>query len=308
MNGIASFITAVSTIFSLYGGGLYANLASVMTPLFTDSRPHVLFVGDLMFDRSIRTAMRANGDDYIFSCIDGTLQKADLVVGNLEGPITESASRSVGSKVGSPDNFVFTFPQSVAPLLARHNIKAVALGNNHILNFGFRGVASTRAALENAGVGYFGDPGDQSVLDYDLHGIPLTFINYNQFYSGSTASTTRAQIKAARAEGRIPIVFAHWGDEYSDVNQLQKELAHSFVDSGAELVIGAHPHVIQSGEIYKQKYIYYSLGNFVFDQYWDDAVRDGLIVDVAFDPSGVAHIESSHVELEKDRRTCPSAS
>src|SRR3954463_6930781 len=110
MNGIASFITAVSTIFSLYGGGLYANLASVMTPLFTDSRPHVLFVGDLMFDRSIRTAMRANGDDYIFSCIDGTLQKADLVVGNLEGPITESASRSVGSKVGSPDNFVFTFP------------------------------------------------------------------------------------------------------------------------------------------------------------------------------------------------------
>lgn len=305
MNLFHYILAALAATVALLSGA-YANVASVLAPLMTNDRAHVLFIGDLMFDRSVRTTMAAQGGDYIFSCIDSYLQGADLVVGNLEGPITDNPSRSVGSKVGSSNNFVFTFASSVAPLLAKHNIKVVALGNNHILNFGFKGLDSTKTALTNAGVGYFGDPGEQSVLEYDLKGIPLTFINYNQFYSGSTASTTNAQIRSARASGRFPIVFAHWGDEYSPANASQRKLAHSFIDNGAELVIGAHPHVVQEGEIYKQKHIYYSLGNFVFDQYWNEQVRDGLTVDIGFGTRGVTSVQTAHVELQTDRRTCPS--
>jgi poly-gamma-glutamate synthesis protein (capsule biosynthesis protein) len=70
------------------------------------------------------------------------------------------------------------------------------------------------------------------------------------------------------------------------------------------MVIGSHPHVVEEHELYKGKYIYYSLGNFIFDQYWDDAERDGLLLRVVFDPSGVQSVREIPIELEHDRRTC----
>jgi hypothetical protein len=89
-----------------------------------------------MFDRRIREITEKTGGDYIFSCIDDLLKSVDLVVGNLEGPITKNKSVSKGSVVGSSDNYRFTFPTTTAELLFRHNIRAVTLGNNHINNFG----------------------------------------------------------------------------------------------------------------------------------------------------------------------------
>ena len=272
------------------------------------AQTHVLFVGDLMFDRSIRHAMESYGADYAFSCISTRLAEPDMVVGNLEGPITQNPSKSLGSAVASHDNFVFTFGEYVAPLLRRNNIRVVSLGNNHILNFGTEGVQETTQALHDAGVGYFGEPGGQSVSEVTSGSALLSFIGYNQFDSGWSASTTIAQIKDARAKKRIPIVFAHWGDEYMAANALQKSLAHRFIDAGAELVIGSHPHVIQESEVYRGKHIYYSLGNFIFDQYWNSAVRTGLNVEVSFDSAGVAGVEESFVILGTDRKTCPGKS
>ncbi len=266
---------------------------------------HVLFVGDMMFDRSIREAMTSSGGDFVFSCIAQQLSEADLVVGNLEGPITPNPSKSVGSVVGSPDNFVFTFPEFVAPLLSRHNVQAVSLGNNHIYNFGEEGVQDTVRALGQAHVGYFGEPGGQSVSNIDRGAVHLSLIGYNEFDGGWSPETTIRAIKDARTAGRIPVVFAHWGDEYSPATDRQKKLARRFVDEGAELVIGAHPHVIQESEVYEGKYIYYSLGNFIFDQYWNSDVRTGLMVTVAFDRTGVQGVREARVSLGRDRRTCP---
>lgn len=264
----------------------------------------VLFGGDVLFDRSIRVAAEEKGGDFIFSCIAGELRKADLAVVNLEGPITDHPSKSVGSLPGGTGNYTFTFPPTTARLLYDHNIRTVNLGNNHIENFHADGVDSTMQYLDAAGVAHFGDPLRKSVSKQQIGGVKLAFINYNEFDTIPSA-TTLSQIKEARETGYLPVVYTHWGVEYKEMApQYVVDLARRFVDAGAEIVIGSHPHVIENSELYKGRHIYYSLGNFIFDQYWNDAVRTGLILSVTFSDSGVKEVHEQRIFLERDRRTC----
>jgi poly-gamma-glutamate synthesis protein (capsule biosynthesis protein) len=99
-------------------------------------------------------------------------------------------------------------------------------------------------------------------------------------------------------------VYAHWGDEYEKKpNSGQREFAHRLVDAGADLVIGSHPHVVQTKELYNDKWIYYSLGNFVFDQYFNDSVRCGAVVTVSLNPDLSYTTEEYFVELVRDGTT-----
>lgn len=271
--------------------------------------PHavILFGGDMMFDRSIRTTVDEKGGDYIFSCIDGTLRGNDLVVANLEGPITPNPSVSEGSAVGGPDNYTFTFPPSTAELLYVHGIRLVSIGNNHIANFSRDGVEQTIQYLSRAGVRFFGDPlssEEDKVARLDIHGIPFSFVNWSDWTSDKTDHTV-AQVRTEAQAGRVVVVYAHWGEEYEPTSLPRVQtLARSFVDAGAAIVLGSHPHVVQQHEVYKGKDIYYSLGNFIFDQYWNDAVSHGLLLQVTFTRDGVRSIKELPVVLNRDRRTC----
>jgi poly-gamma-glutamate synthesis protein (capsule biosynthesis protein) len=298
--GILSFLSALlMSVLPTHTFGYHAG------PI-PQTQATIVFVGDMMFDRSIRATADDKGGDYLFSCIDETLQQADLVVGNLEGPITASSSVSVGSAVGSPENFTFTFPTTTAALLYRHNIRLVSIGNNHIMNFGQSGLLQTKGYLSEAGIGYFGDPnaaeGDR-VARLAIGGVPFAFVNWSDWTSDKTDHTV-AQIRAEAASGRVVVVYTHWGDEYVPPPPRVRELAHEMVDAGAAIVIGSHPHIVQEHEVYHGKDIYYSLGNFIFDQYWNDAVSHGLALRVTFGMSGVTAVGELPVVLGRDRRTC----
>jgi poly-gamma-glutamate synthesis protein (capsule biosynthesis protein) len=103
-------------------------------------------------------------------------------------------------------------------------------------------------------------------------------------WGGSTANTLRA-ITALRSGCWKVIVFAHWGEEYQTApTQVQITAGHAFVDAGADLVVGAHPHVVESHEVYKSKAIFYSLGNLIFDQEFSQDVMQGLLVRADFGP------------------------
>lgn len=267
----------------------------------------VLFAGDMMFDRSVRQYAEKYGGDYLFDCIQPTLDQADVVVANLEGPITNKTSMSVGSIPGGENNFTFTFPISTASLLKAHNIDVVNLGNNHITNFGISGVRSTIATLEAAGVGHFGDPLTNAVFQQDINGVQLSFINYNEFEPPGvgTASTTLAQIAQERALGRLPIVYTHWGVEYATTSPAYiTRLAHKFVDAGAAAVIGSHPHVVEQSEKYRGVPIYYSLGNFIFDQYFSYDVSHGLLLVLTISNTGVVGAKEIKTVLTNDRKVC----
>lgn len=267
----------------------------------------VIFGGDVMLDRTIRSAIERNGGNFVFSCLNTLLHEADLAVVNLEGPITENPSISLGSVVGSPENFTFTFPLETPHILKGANIWMVNIGNNHILNFGWDGVRRTTKELRDAGMHYFGDPTDQNVSYERIHGVPIAFINYNEFAPQGwreSVSTTIEQVIAARRDQYVPVVYAHWGDEYEPAPERIKEWARAFIDAGAEIVIGAHPHVVQEHEVYKGKYIYYSLGNLVFDQYWNENVRRGLLLHITFTQDGVERLEEIPIDNQNGPRPC----
>lgn len=240
----------------------------------------ILFVGDMMFDRGIRYyAGKNGGNDFIFQKIRAELLNNDLVIGNLEGPITDEKSISAGTAPGEPGNYFFTFDKSWAKTLFKNNIKLVNLGNNHILNFGREGLASTKKYLDEANVGYFGAPDYPKSISSELSSVKITFVNYNEFASldsDTNIKSTLEEIQKVKKFSDLIIVYCHWGAEYVGPDQAMKNLARQFIDEGADLVIGSHSHTIGPMEIYKGKRIYYSLGNFIFDQYFSEEVRRGL--------------------------------
>jgi len=239
-----------------------------------------LFAGDLMFDRGIRYyAEKGGGNNFIFQEMSKLLLSNDLALVNLEGPITDEKSISLGTKAGSTNNYFFTFDPSLAKTLFNQNIRMVSLGNNHILNFGSEGLASTKKYLDAAGVEYFGAPGGRSIVK-EIGGVKIAFVSYNEFASSDIKAEQKAaiwEIEKQELQADVVIVFCHWGAEYvKNPSKNIKDLAHQFIDAGADVVIGSHPHVIQDPEEYMSKRIYYSLGNFIFDQHFNEDVRQGM--------------------------------
>ncbi|MFH0969794.1 MAG: CapA family protein [Patescibacteria group bacterium] len=246
---------------------------------------YILFVGDLMFDRSIREFTNRKGNDFIFEKISDFLKGNDLVVANLEGPITDNKSVSVGTTPGQKGHFIFTFDKSLADTLAKNNIKLVSLGNNHVLNFGVDGLDQTKKYLTENGIDYFGDPKNKenNSIVKEINGIKIGLVNYNQF-GGISVEEVNKNIEMLRNTVDIVVIYAHWGKEYEkNPSDKIKNLAHNFVDAGADLIIGSHPHVVQNMEEYKGKRIYYSLGNFIFDQYFSAETMNGLAVRIKID-------------------------
>jgi poly-gamma-glutamate synthesis protein (capsule biosynthesis protein) len=249
----------------------------------------ILFTGDIMLDRGIRYYADKNGSyEFLFDKIYPLLANQDLVVSNLEGPITNNKSISSNTKPGSTHNFTFTFDPGVAKALYLENIKLVNLGNNHILNFYSSGLKSTEDYLTKSEVEYFGAPsGDRSIVK-EIDGIKIAFVSYNEFSASQSLDETQTidEIQKLKTKADFVIVLPHWGIEYTtEPTEKIKNLAHQFINAGADLIIGTHPHVIQTTEIYNNEKIYYSLGNFIFDQYFDDNVRNGLGVVLKIDPT-----------------------
>ena len=266
----------------------------------------LLFLGDMMFDRYIREVQEKKGGDFIFFGVKKLLSDSDLTIGNLEGPITNNQSRSVDTELSSKDNLVFTFDPKFAQILAGENIKVVNIGNNHIYNFGESGLESTKKYLTESGIKFFGDPEDENtrmILD-NIKGTNIAFINFNQFVSNGEQKTLADISKAKNAKADLIIVYAHWGTEFAaEPSDKIKNLAHEFVDSGSDLIIGSHPHVVQSKEEYKNKTIYYSLGNFVFDQYFNSNTQKGLAVMAEINTDGEMQFNDFYVKMKNNGQT-----
>lgn len=242
----------------------------------------ILFLGDAMFDRWVRDYMNTPAGADIFKNLRADITNADLTVLNLEGPITESAS------VASYNNLRFTFPTTTATLLRDNGIDVVSLANNHSHNFGRVGLAQTRSFLDAAGVAYFGDAyNTTSTLSYvyKKNDVEIAFVGYHAFENPDLEAVL-AEIRTHKSLGRTVVFFPHWGNEYQKkAGVFQRDAAQQVVDAGADIIIGAHPHVVQNIEVIKSTPVIYSLGNFIFDQWFSKDVQEELAVKVWIDPS-----------------------
>lgn len=274
-------------------------------PIKDGREARILFSGDMMFDRTIRTKSEASklGYNWPFSCLKGYLKNFDLVVANLEGPITRETSTSAGTIPGQAGNTSFTFSPDVVKGLFENNVRVVNLGNNHSFDRGRVGAENTKNFLSQGGVLDFGSPLGPISMMAMVRDFKITFVNFNQFIGMGDEQLTVDAIKAARPDSDFVFVYTHWGEEYVASNEYQRMLAHTFIDAGADMVIGSHPHVIQEREVYKGKWIFYSLGNFIFDQYFSEDVRRGGGVEVNLSSNGI-DIAEHRFNLERDGRTC----
>jgi poly-gamma-glutamate capsule biosynthesis protein CapA/YwtB (metallophosphatase superfamily) len=285
-----------------YGG---AQSGTGVEPDQKDSTPiRVLFGGDMMFDRWIREKAMKRGNAFVFDGVRDEIRAHDLTIANLEGPITDKPSKSIASSIGSRENYIFTFDPSWASTLAEEGIGPVSLGNNHILNQGQEGIELTKGFLEASGVPHFGDPtADDRVSIREIRGTKIAFVSYDEFVPGGKEHAFD-DIAKVKSTADIVIMYAHWGSEYLPVRDDVRSLAHAFVDAGCDTVIGSHPHVVQESETYAGKTIYYSLGNFVFDQYEREDTKLGILVSMTIDPTTkILSYRDIPIELHMDGGT-----
>lgn len=266
----------------------------------------ISFAGDVMLDRYIRKTSEPDGYTRILRDTVSLFGKSDLIVTNLEGPITHYATKSIGTKNGDEGHYTFTFaPESRSTFFGSPSRWLFTLGNNHILNFGNEGLRETKNYLREGGFSFFGAPDEAyTPLIKEIEGMRFAFIGFNEFAAQDTSMTVAA-IRGAAEKSDAVVVFAHWGAEYETFpTEAQYALAHSFVDAGAKLVIGAHAHVVARKEVYRGAPIYYSLGNFVFDQYFSPEVHCGAVVHATFSRErDVFTMEEDFISLEKDGTT-----
>lgn len=306
--------TALRILIALVGGTAFlligAQFAGApLSPVELFPEPKevtVIFVGDIMLDRYIRAKMEQFGEDHVLAGVAEFLRGADIVAGNLEGPITSNESFSLLSAIGEPGNMRFTFPTTSALLLARYGFDLVSLGNNHSLDYGREGAEETKNYLAEANVGVIGDPLREApdIWMKEVEGIRIAFVAFNEFFGQDPQDAEEAvRVSKEVQSAQWTVVMAHWGEEYlEDAPERIKELGRRFIDAGADLVIGSHPHVVQPFEDYRGGRIYYSLGNFVFDQYWNGRVRCGQAVTARFTKDGITYQEQD-IGMERDGST-----
>jgi poly-gamma-glutamate synthesis protein (capsule biosynthesis protein) len=251
-----------------------ALVPSVIAPSTT-----VLFVGDIMLDRYVRNRINQDGFDTVLGQAKVFFDSinANLIVGNLEGPFTSYPSKTTNY---NNKELVFTFDPILAPKLKELGFDVLGLANNHTLNFGYEGLTSTKKYLDSAGIKYYGHPDNISdtSIAIDSNGVMIGLVGYHEF-SYKNLDVVLDEITRLRPLVDFLVVTPHWGVEYEkEPRQYMVDMAHKFIDHGADAVIGAHPHVVQTIEYYNYKPIFYSLGNFIFDQFFSKEVKNGLAV------------------------------
>lgn len=242
------------------------------------------FVGDLLLGEYIQSYLDSEGASYPYQQALFHLTSADITAGNLEMPIT---------KVDEPaDNKTYVFKGAPEALngLVDAGFDVVSLANNHTLDHGINGLLDTMKYLDEYGIYHVGagNNAEEAYAPYiqEVNGIKVAYVatsrvlpettwKANRYSAGLAESYDPTQTLDSIAEleetAHITVVLVHWGKERADSpDENQLNLAKKYIDAGADLVIGSHPHVLQGFEQYNGKWIAYSLGNFVFSAHPKD--------------------------------------
>jgi poly-gamma-glutamate synthesis protein (capsule biosynthesis protein) len=269
-------------------------------------------VGDIMLSRTVDARMDRWGRDYPFRKTAAFLDSADIAFGNLETPII------AGPPVKSGEMSFHADP-GVEEDLAASGFDVLSLANNHTPNRGEAGLERTEELLKSAGIAFagagMGDDIAPAVIE--SKGVRFAFLAYTDpalvpvSYGASDGRRGTVfmdlgvmikDVAAARRDADVVIVSMHAGIEYrAKPDSKQVEFAHAAIDAGADLVIGHHPHVVQPIERYKGGLIFYSLGNFIFDQDWSRETLDGLAVRLVFDGASLSRAELFPVSIDESQ-------
>lgn len=272
-------------------------------PAAKDTRT-LAFVGDIALSMHVAAYMKAEPGSpdaqepgYPFAAIAERLRSYDLTVGNLECVVANRGSPTIPLPLVAP----LHAPQ----VLLDAGFDVVSIGNNHAEDLGKAGYDDMRKRLAAAGLpfvgGYLTDPTVDPMVVRDVGGVKVAILGY---FNRDTADTV-ADLKRANELADVVIVFIHWGIDFSPhPTRFQRQWGRAMIEHGADAVVGAHSHIVQPEELHQGKLIAHSLGNFVFSGMIKRGSRDGAILELDVDRSGVVGHRFQPVRL--DERGAPS--
>jgi poly-gamma-glutamate capsule biosynthesis protein CapA/YwtB (metallophosphatase superfamily)/glutathione synthase/RimK-type ligase-like ATP-grasp enzyme len=264
-----------------------------------DTTLEILFVGDTSFgenyqqrleDTGRENILKSKGYEYPLAKMKSLLTSVDFVVANLETPITDiQTSPFVDKKAYVHWSDVVKAPAQ----LLQHNIYAVSLANNHSFDYGNEGFSQTLDILEKAKIHYFGAGRNQQeasealIIESNIAGHAFSCAIIGAFQESSSyrrdyqayaegekggvnalhIDTVIKNIRAIKAYNpdTFVIVFPHWGYNYEWKSPAQMREAKALIDNGADFILGHGAHMLQEIEHYNNKWIAYSIGNFMFN-------------------------------------------
>jgi len=276
------------------------------------------FAGDIMLDRGVRNSVNKNflGDYSALFDKLGILKKSDIVFANLEGTASNK-----GKDIGNL--YSFNMDPSVIPALKGGGIDIVSVANNHVGDWGREAYFDTLSRLQENEILYTGGAGTVSDAEtpviIEKYGMKIGYLGFSDVGPNWMAANKKVTDDGVTEEGGILlannprfdeivknasekvdylVVSFHWGDEYKTIhNDRQEYLAHKAVDAGAKIVVGHHPHVIQDTEVYKNSFIAYSLGNFIFDQKFSTATMQGQLLELKIYRDGGIKVKKNVIKL-----------
>lgn len=305
------FIYSKKPIFSISGASI-----SQISSVNQNAQPIVLMAtGDIMLGRGVEYMINKYGQgdfNFPFLKIKDYLNKADILIGNLEGPIS-----SRGLKVGSIYSFRFSPTSTLA--LKNAGFDVLSIANNHMLDYQAIALGDTMANLSQAGIDYIGAGNSEAeafgLKIKEIQGVKIGFLSFENLgpanwkagqdktgmaWIGWDFAKIKEIIKQSKQQVDILTVSLHAGQEYQPLpDDFQKAFGKMAIDAGADLIIGHHPHVSQPLEKYNNGWIAYSLGNFIFDQYFSKETMEGEILKVEIKDKKISNVSLQEVELNK---------
>lgn len=285
----------------------------------------IMAVGDIMLGRTIGKRI---SQDYSkpFSEVKSILANADILFGNLESPISDRGQKTSGKGI------TFTANPASVKSLSYAGFDVVSVANNHSMDYGSPALMQTIDLLDNEKILHCGAGKNISEARkpaiIDEYGVKIAFLAYTDMYDiyfSKSKFTFEAgenkagvaprkldyiinDIKEAKNHANMVVVSLHWGIEESfDVSEDMIDFAHKLIDSGADVILGHHPHQLQGIEIYKGKPIAYSLGNFIFDQN-DDENKESMILDLGYDKTSLVSAKAIPLRILDKEKVIPAPS
>ncbi|OGI63737.1 hypothetical protein A2914_01000 [Candidatus Nomurabacteria bacterium RIFCSPLOWO2_01_FULL_41_21] len=269
------------------------------------------FLGDMMLDRGVRSSVAKNFAGNYSALFDNMeiLKNSDIVFANLEGPASDKGE-------DQKNLYSFRMDPSVIPAIKGGGVSIVNVTNNHVGDWGREAYADTLARLKENEILYTGG-GTKAQAEaptiVEKNGLKIGYLGFSDVGpNGMVAREDEAGvllannprfeeiIKSASEQVDFLVVSFHFGEEYKNThNDRQEYLAHTAIDNGARIIVGHHPHVMQDTEVYKNGFIIYSLGNFIFDQRFSPETSKGTLYEIEVRQDGSMTEKKNIIETNR---------
>ncbi|PFI89339.1 CapA family protein [Priestia megaterium] len=268
-----------------------------------DSLVTATMVGDIMLGRNVEKVTNRQGQDYLFRNVESYFKNADYSTANFDHPVTVNDEYPAQDKP-----IVLRTDEQSVKTLKNLNFSVLNVANSHSMDYLEEGLNDTVKAFNQSKMDFVGMGGnleEASNINYQtVNGIKIATLGFTDTYTAYSAANDNDPgilpakpeifiplIQEAKEKANLVVVHAHWGEEYDTTpSPRQKGLAKAMADAGADIILGHHPHVLQPIDTYKNTVIFYSLGNFVFDQGWS-ASRESALVQYKLKKDGTARFE-----------------